>query len=369
MKKFRRSIERVSIGASLVVFLVFLLAILIWTISPHTPNLPSPALKNLAARHNVQLGNFADLKMLNQKPYADILTSQYAFVTIDGEPNWTFNDGSLRPGPNTFDFSNMDKVFAFAKDFNMPVQAHHLVWGEDKWLPAWLKDGKYTKAQLLNLIHQHIQTVAGRYKGRVREWTVVNEAFTRSQHIYGLHDWWADHIGDQSYIDQSFIWAHQADPNAKLLLNDFNNESENSVSNAMYNYIKTAKARGIPIDGIGMQMHIDGTNPPKKDDVIKNMKRFGGLGVKVYVTEFDVNMGNVQGTSRQRDLKESAIYYDMARACIESAVCPSFAELGITDKKSWYNDLGVKNADPLPFDGKYRPKPAFYSFRQAWQQN
>lgn len=352
-----------------VLFITLLGAILLWSSSPRTPNLPPPPLKDLAASHEVKLGNYAALKRLHEKPYSDILTSQYEFLSVDGELNWTFNDGSLRPSEGTYNFRNPDKVFAFARAHNMPVQGHHLVWGEEKWLPDWLKNGHYTKDQLSQLIHQHIATVGAHYKGQVREWSVVNEPFSRNLHINGLSDWWADHTGGMNYIDQSFAWARQADPTAKLLINDFNNEDINGVSNAEYASVKGMKQRGVPLDGIGMQMHIEGSRPPKKENVIKNMQRFAKLGLKIYVTEFDVNMSNVAGTQEQRDKIESNIYRDMTRACIESKVCPSFAELGITDKDSWYNEIGIKNAYPLPFDGKYRPKPAFYALREALGQN
>lgn len=336
--------------------------------SPHSPRLPNPPLKDLAANHQVQLGNYASLKRLSDKPYADILTSQYEFLTIDGEPNWMFNDGTLRPSPTKYDYTNIDQVFNFARAHNMPVQIHHLVWGEDKWLPNWLKEGNYNKEQLLNILHDHISNVAGHYSGQVREWTVVNEAFTRGAQVNGLHDWWLDHTGDRSYIDNSFIWAHQADPNAKLILNDFSNEGINNISNDMYNYVKDAKSRGVPIDGIGMQMHIDAGHSPNKDDVIKNMQRFDAIGVKTYITEFDVNLNQVKDDAKYRNDLQSSIYYQMARACIESKSCPSFAELGITDKETWYNELGWTKSQPLLFDDKYHVKPAFYAFRQAWQQ-
>jgi endo-1,4-beta-xylanase len=289
-------------------------------------------------------------------------------VTIDGEPNWTFNDGALRPGPKQYDFRRIDKVMAYAREHNKPVQMHHLVWGEEKWLPAWLKDGGYSPDQLMDLIHQHINTVAGHYRGQVREWTVVNEAFTRGQHVYGLRDWWGDRLGNR-YIEQSFIWAHQADPGAKLLLNDFQSESPGPVSDAMYAAVKQMKARGVPIDGIGMQMHIDGTRPPNKEAVKRNMQRFGALGVQVYVTEFDVNMNDAPGNEMQKLQTEAQIYHDMASACIESEVCPSFALLGITDKESWYNDMGLTGAMPLPFDRAYQPKPAWYALRSAFSGN
>lgn len=336
---------------------------------PGTPTLPEPALKELAANHNIELGNFAMPKLLGEAPYKDILTTQFNLALLDNQPNWHFTDYDLRPSRTEYNFSRIDEVVNFAEAHNMPIQAHHYVWGEEKWLPDWLKNGKYSKQELLDIMHDHIMTVGKHYSGRIQEWTVVNEAFTRGQNVYGLHDWWGDNIGDQSYIDQAFIWARQADPNSKLILNDFMNEGKNDVSNAMYDYIKGAKERGVPIDGLGMQMHIDGTHPPTKDEVIANMKRFGDLGVKVYVTEFDVNMQDVQAEDDDKDKIEANIYYEMMRACIESKVCPSFSILGITDKETWYNYMGTTpDARPLPFDKNYNPKPAFYSLRNALEE-
>ncbi len=339
--------------------------------SIHSSKLPSPPLKTLAARHGIELGNFAISAYLNDPRYSSILSSQFNVALIDNTPNWYFTDGGLHPRPTTYNFATMDKIVTYAQSHHMQIQAHHLVWGEDKWLPDWLKNGHYTAEQLLNILHSHIATVTGRYKGKIQEWSVVNEAFTRQQHVDGLHDWWADNTGSTAYIDQAFMWAHQADPQAKLILNDFDNEHFNPVSDAMYTYIKEAKARGIPIDGIGMQMHIDATHPPDMNEVAQNMQRFGQLGVQVYVTEFDVNMSAVPASDADRDNIEANIYYNMMRACIEAGDCHSFAELGITDKETWYNYMGPSTADarPLMFDRNYQPKPAFYAFRNALAQN
>ncbi|MGH7156669.1 MAG: endo-1,4-beta-xylanase [Candidatus Saccharimonadales bacterium] len=336
---------------------------------PRVPNLPQPPLKVLAANHHIELGNFAIYNYLNVKPYTAILTSQFNLALIDNTPNWYFTGGGLRPSPTTYNFQQMDQIVKFAEDNHMAIQAHHLVWGEQKWLPNWLKNGHYSPNQLLNIMHSDILTVAGRYQGKVKEWSVVNEAFTREQHIYGLRDWWADNIGNDSYISDAFIWAHQADPSAVLILNDFDDQTQNPVSDAMYNYIKTAKANGVPIDGIGMQMHLDGTHPPSQSAVVANMRRFAQIGVMTYVTEFDVNMSGVKASAQIKDQKEAAIYYDMTRACIESGSCPSFSILGVTDKETWYNYLGTApNARPLPFDEEYKPKPAFYALRLALSQ-
>lgn len=357
-----------SIGAVVTIFTAGLLTYA-YPQTPETPKLQQPSLKDLAAQKNIQLGNFAMPKLYYEKPYHDILTSQFSLALVDNQPNWHFTDVDLRPAPNKFNFSRVDQVVDFAQKNHMDVQMHHYIWGEEKWLPDWLKNGNYNRQQLLDIMHNHINTMGQRYSGKVKEWTVVNEAFTRGQHMYGLHDWWEDHIGDQSYIDQAFIWAHQADPHSKLILNDFQNESKNDVSDAMYAYIKGAKERGVPIDGIGMQMHIDGTHPPTKDEVVKNMQRFGDLGVSVYVTEFDVNMNDVKADDTTKDRIEGDIYYEMMRACIESKVCHSFSLLGITDKETWYNYMpGTTDARPLMFNRDYTPKPAYYSFRNALEQ-
>lgn len=345
---------------------VFVLGTVVALQKPDQPALPSPPLKNMAAEHGIEIGNFAIRTRIYEKPYGDILTSQFNLALIDNTPNWYFTDGGLRPSADTYSFAQMDEIVNFAEQHNMHIQAHHLLWGDDKWLPDWLKNGNYSPAQLDNLIQQHINTVAGRYAGRIHEWTVVNEAFSRGQHAYGLNDWWADHAGSKEYIERAFYWAREADPMAKLILNDFGNESINAISNEMYDYVAAAKTRGVPIDGIGMQMHIDGTHPPTKDEVISNMRRFGDLGVGVYVTEFDVNMNDVRADPADKDQIQAAIYSEMARACIESNVCKSFSILGISDEETWYNYIGLTDPRPLPFDKSYKPKPAFYALRDAF---
>jgi endo-1,4-beta-xylanase len=338
---------------------------LYWHFSLSAPDLQGPPLRDLAAAHNVELGMHAKLDRLADAPYADILKSQYASLIIDGEAHW----GPLRPSRADYDYSKTDEMLAFAEANKLSLEAHHLLWGEHTWLPDWLKQGDYTKDQLLGLIREHITQVVGRYKGRVAAWTVVNETFTRAEHRYGLDDWWADHLGGGTdYIDQAFRWAHAADPNAVLILNDFENETEGRFSNAMYDYIKSAKAQGVPIHGIGMQLHVSAARPPNKEAVIKNMQRFGELGVKTYVTEFDVNVNSVKGDYTYKRLREAQVTHDMVRACIESKVCVSFAGFGISDKQDTLKWLTHTDSHSFLFDSRFRPKPSFQAFRLAWQQ-
>jgi endo-1,4-beta-xylanase len=333
------------------------------------PELPVPPLKELGERKGIQVGSFASLKYLRERPYSEILASEFEYAIIDGEPNWTFEDFTLRPTSDTYDFSHLDQVFDFADQNNMPVRVQHLLWGDEKWLPAWLKEGNYNNEELLQIIQEHIETVGARYAGRVREYTVVNEAFSRELETGGNKDWWGDRLGTE-YIDKAFIWAREADPDAILILNDFGNETEGDISNLMYTYIKDAKARGIPIDGLGMQMHISGESIPPKDKVISNMRRFADLGVKIYVTEFDVNMHNFNGSNEDKDKKQAEIYKELVGACVEVGpeVCPNFGFLGLVDRQSWYQGIGIKDAEPLMFRDDYTPKPAFFAVREALEE-
>lgn len=338
--------------------------------SQAAPQLPDPPLKELAERRGIQVGSFASLKYLRERPYTDILSSEFEYLIIDGEPNWKFEDKTLRPTKDTFDFTDMDKVFDFADQNNMPVRVQHMLWGDDKWLPDWLTKGNFSQAELLDIIRNHIQTVGTRYKGRVREYTVVNEAFSRELETGGNKDWWGKKLGRQ-YIDNAFIWAKAADPNAVLILNDFGNETEGQISNLMYDYIKDAKARGIPIDALGMQMHISSSNAPSTEKVVSNMRRFADLGVKIYITEFDVNMHGATGDDKQKDARQAQIYSDMLKACLQVGpkVCPNFGYLGLVDRQSWYNGIGLDDADPLLFRSDYTPKPAFFSVRETLKDN
>jgi endo-1,4-beta-xylanase len=367
-KKNKKSLklkQRRPIVLAVLLLIVSVVAVSYWYFSVSTPDLPEPPLKDSASAHNIDLGIHVLADRLKDEPYADIVKSQYSYITSDAEAHWV----SLRPSEKEYDYTEQDKLMAFAKANNMPIQIHHLLWGEANWMPDWLKEGDYTKEQLLDMIRDHIYEVAGHYKGQVAEWTVSNEVFTRAEHKFGLRDWWADHLGGGTdYIDKAFIWAHEADPNAKLIFNDFENEVENSTSNAMYDYIKAAKARGVPIHGIGMQMHLYGVSPPSKEAVIKNMRRFGDIGVKTYVTEFDINVNAVKGgPARQRQV-EAQVTYDMVRACIESKTCVSFSGFGVTDKNDTLKWLMGTDSHSFMFDSRYRPKPSFWTFRQAWQK-
>lgn len=317
---------------------------------------PAPPLASLAAEKGKNVGVYIEQEKLEEPRYSDIAAAQFDLIVVD-QPDWHSSAGAQPSQKDTYDFSKADEVVSFASQNHKSVQMQHLVWGEEKSLPDWLKNGNYSSEELLKIMQDHITTVVGHYKDQVREWSVVNEAFSRSSRENGQKDWWNDHIATD-YIDQAFAWARGADPKAVLILSDRGIEVQNKVSDAVYEKVKAMKATGVPIDAVGMKLHIDGSNPPNPEEVKKNIKRFGELGVNVFVTEFDVNMNNFQGSNAEKLARQSRIYYEVARACVESDYCPSFSVHGFTDAES----------SPVLFDAGYKAGPAFYSLREAFSR-
>lgn len=182
----------------------------------------------------------------------------------------------------------------------------------------------------------------------------------------------------------AFRWARETDPNAVLIFNETNNESPRDygtqwVIENMLAKVEELKGQGVPIDVVGMHMHLllpvcCSPIPPEKGDVIETMQRFGALGVRIYITEMDVNLETVEGTQEEKWQFQADLYRDMAEACIESGICDSFSTWGVTDKYSWITCtewpgcLKMVNADPLMFDRDYQPKPAFFAVYDAFAQ-
>ena len=200
----------------------------------------------------------------------------------------------------------------------------------------------------------HITQVMRHYRGRIKIWDVVNEALNDDAGGYRESSPFYEKLGP-SYITRAFMKAHQADPNAILLYNDFNIETKNSKSNFLYQKIRTWLINGIPIDGIGMQMHID-TNFTDYQGFSDNMQRFADLGLDIYITEMDVAFKNSSEYQKQ-----AIIYKKIVQRCLAQPHCKSIQTWGITDRYTWLDSF----TNPLLFDECFLPKPAYYSVQNA----
>ncbi|RPI33532.1 MAG: hypothetical protein EHM70_05710 [Chloroflexota bacterium] len=331
-----------------------------------------PTLRHLAEAKNISVGTEYAWQLMRDSRYWQTMFGVYNTAILSDFSSTTF----WRNGGD-YDFAKLDRIVDWLIKNGFRVRASHLVWGAYPSIPAWLLNGNFSRDEYIQILHDHISTVVGHYKGRVTEWSIANEAASRS---WGTgNDFWADKIGPD-YVEMSFRWAREADPTGTLIFNDDLNYSLADqkigvVANKMLTMVTDLKGKGVPIDVVGMQMHLllpwSSQEPPDKTNVIYTMQQFANLGVKIYITEFDVNLHNIAGTQDERWAFEENLYRDMISACLESGVCTSFATWGISDANSWISCsypgcLNFPDAEPLMFDVNYQPKPAYYVIKNAF---
>ncbi len=335
-----------------------------------------PGLAELAATRGILIGTEFNPDMMMDERYCGVIRHDFNMGALS-----SFTDANLWLGPDEYNFTKLDQVVNDSAKYGLTLYASHLVWGayEEGILPDWLKEGNYSKEELLTILNNHITTMVNRYKDRVKIWSIANEAPERDR--YPGADFWYDHIGPE-YIEKSFEWAREADPNAILLLNAANNESPRDPDttyniDTLYTMVKTMKEKGVPIDAVGMQMHLFlpwlSQVMPIEEDVEATMKKFGDLGVKVMITEMDVDLHEIPGTAQEKVDIQTRLYADMMTACIQSGVCTLFATWGVSDATSWISAINstwvyktpTPDAAPLLFDTEYLPKPAYDSVRDV----
>jgi len=240
--------------------------------------------------------------------------------------------------------------------------------------------------------------VVGHYRGKIFAWDVVNEAFDELHPGELRSTIWRDQPGIKiapsfelrassnpvrselgtrrsqqaySYIEQCFRWAHEADPQALLFYNEAEAETLNPKSDAIYAMVRDFRQRGVPIDGVGFEMHIAHLHADVAS-ISANIKRFSALGVQVHITEMDVALPvDAEGNARAEDLQLQAdIYRQIATACVSHRLsdsgCASIQTWGFTDKYSWIGSHSKKTEGAaLLFDRNYRSKPAYLALRNT----
>jgi len=324
-------------------------------------------LRQEADRTGVLLGAAVNAAYLSEPAYTSILAREFNMVEPEDATQWS----TVHAAEEVFDFTQADRIVLFARTHGMKVRADTLLWGRHN--PAWLTDTHYTPNELSNLLHDHIRRVMSHYRGQVFAWDVVNEAFDENGHL--RHSIWYNQPGigmaekGTAFIEQAFRWAHAEDPQALLFYNDAEDEAANPKSDAIYAMVKDFRKRGVPIDGVGLQMHILDLNPDL-NSIAANIERFTKLGVQIHITEMDVALPiNTKGAvTDPSDLSRQAkIYGEIASICFRYRGCTALQMWGFTDKYSWIGWFTNKTKGAaLPFDKNYRAKPAYDALRQAF---
>ncbi|MFY9560467.1 MAG: endo-1,4-beta-xylanase [Terriglobales bacterium] len=316
-------------------------------------------MREAAERSGMLVGTAVRPEQLSEAAYTATLAREFNMLEPEDAMKWEI----VHPALETFDFSQADRIVAFAAQHNMKVRGHTLVWHQQN--PRWLTEGQYTPDQLAQILEKHIKTVVGHYRGKVFAWDVVNEAFAEQVVAKFRDTIWYDRPGigfpqrATAYIERCFRWVHEADPEALLFYNDAQAEAMNPKSDAVYAMVRDFKRRGVPIDGVGFQMHI-GNLHPDVASMSENIARFVALGVQVHITELDVALPvDANGNPSPQDLNlQAGIYRKIAAACLSHDGCTAIQTWGFTDKYSWIGShSNHSQGAALLFDRNYRPKP------------
>lgn len=316
------------------------------------------SLRQLAETNRIRIGAAVTPYYFAEPDYVNTLTNEFDTVTPENQLKWAV----LRPEENEFDFSSADSVVAFAVSNGMSVRGHNLVWHFMN--PDWLDRGAWTRNEMTNLLYQHISKVVGRYRGVIREWDVVNEPLNDDGAM--RKSIWMNLIGPD-YIEYAFRWAHQADPDAMLFLNDYDTEMSPVKSVALYELVRKLLRKKVPIHGVGFQCHWDLNRLPNRSVLRKNMKKFSDLGLLIEITEADVRF---KGAPTEDKLKRQAKAYEMMlKTALSIPQFRGFVLWGLTDKYSWIPYFFQDYGNALIFDGDYVKKPGYFAIRNVLWDN
>jgi len=314
----------------------------------------------LRADRRVPYGACVNIQPLQGEPeYRVALETYCQQITPEYGLYWDY----LRPARDQFNFDYGDEVLAFAEANDMLMRGHTLVWYAA--MPEWTKQIS-SAAEAERELATHIERVISRYRGKIKTWHVVNEPIEEPKgKVAALRPLiWLHYLGDR-YIDTAFRLAHQADPSAELILNEYDIEcvGENFAARrrALSMLVRDLLDRGVPLHGVGLQGHIQGKYQIDGDGVSDFVSEMKSLGLAVHVTELDVIDEDLPPPIALRDAIVAARAHDFLKAVFAAVQPAVVATWGITDRYTWM-PMWFKRRDglpnrPLPFDRDYQPKP------------
>ncbi len=287
----------------------------------------------------------------------------------------------IHPEENRYYWDDADKVVAFGEKNHQVVTGHCLIWHSQLGRWFFVNDsGKTVSPEILKeRMRQHIYAVVGRYKGRVKGWDVVNEAFEdngnyRNSKFYQI-------LG-KDFIKYAFRFAHEADPNAELYYNDYNVENS-AKCNAIVKLVGELKAAGCRVDAVGSQSHMH-MNSPTLEATETSFKKLKAAGVKILITEWDISIlpSPYEGANVSANFnysKEMDPYRDGVPDSIQQKwnkrvldmfglflkyqdVIDRVTVWGLTDGVSWLNNFPIRGRKDYPvlFDRSDQPKSVVY---------
>ncbi|MBE2223964.1 MAG: endo-1,4-beta-xylanase, partial [Anaerolineae bacterium] len=303
---------------------------------------------------------------LDSEYHADLLTRHFNIVT----PENVMKPISIQPREGEFTWDEADKLVAFARENGLAVHGHTLVWHQQ--VPDWmfqdeagkpLEPSPESKALVLQRLETHIRAITERYQDDIVLWDVVNEVIDTSEEDCMRHSPWYELTGTD-YIATAFRVADEMLPNTSLILNDYGT-TDPAKQDCIYNLVQTMQADGVPIDGIGMQMHVNIENPSAYATE-QTIERFAELG-EVHITEMDMSL-YTNDTDSYSEVPEDllvkqgyrykALFEVFAR---QADKIDTVTFWGMADDHTWLKTWPIDRINlPLPFDEALQAKYAYW---------
>lgn len=310
-------------------------------------------LKDYAAAAGKYVGNIGDTHYMQSDPtYLQVLKDEFTHFTAENQMKWMYT----HPEPHVYNFTGSDYAVKTAQSLGLKIRGHTLVW--ESQLPSWVSGGNWTKEELTAVMVDHIKTVMYRYKGQITHWDVLNEPFNDDGSL--KRTVFYNVIGPE-YVDIAFKTAHEVDPDALLFVNDFAMERVNAKTTAVLEFVKAARARGVPIHGVGSEAH--GRTEMTKQDLMESMQRYSDAGIYTAITELDIRI--ILPVDAAKIETQKLKYYETVLACVKVPKCLGVTMWGINDKYSWINTEFPGQGSPLLWDDNYNKKPAYEGFVYA----
>lgn len=320
-----------------------------------------PALKDMFSDDFI-IG--AAVNPLTIRSQEQLLAHHFNSITAENEMKFE----SVHPQEGVYTFDQADELAAFARKHGLAMRGHTLVWHNQtsEWLFTDGAGASVSKELLLARLKSHIDTVVGRYRGQIYAWDVVNEVIADEGTELLRSSKWLEIAGPE-FIARAFEYAHEADPNALLFYNDYN-ESHPQKRDKIYTLLKSLLDQGVPVHGLGLQAHWN-LYDPALDDIRAAIEKYASLGLQLQLTELDMSLFRFDDkrtdlASPPPELLElQAERYDAVFRLLREyrQVISSVTFWGAADDYTWLDNFPVRGRKnwPFLFDEQHRPKPAF----------
>ena len=293
--------------------------------------------------------------------HKEIINAEFSSITAEYQMKMNI----MYPNQDEYNWTESDAIVQFAQDNGLNMHGHALIWHNS--VPDWVTNFTGTDAEFEAMVEDYIKTTVTRYKGKVKSWDVVNEGI--SDGSSGLRPTvFSNRMGDD-YMEKCFTWAHEADPDVLLFYNDYSVASDQSKQNGIFALVDNLKSKGVPIHGVGMQMHIS-YNWPAKADIETAAQKIVDRNLLVHFSEIDVRANpdnNQSSLTASRSLEQKAKYKEVVEiyAALPEVNQYAITVWGLRDNESWLINFWGHADWPLLYDSNFNKKDAYYGFLEG----